>query len=91
MNIWINIIYRHNHETQFYSDMTHEALLDELPINLRSELVTLIYKQNNLDRIAFFQDKPPEFLSQILHMLKRITLEKDDVIFSHGNMADESM
>ena len=70
--------------------MTHDTLLEELPTSLRSQLITLIYQQNNMDCIAFFQGKSPEFLNQILPLLKRITLEKDDVIYRDGDWADES-
>ena len=70
--------------------MSHESLLEELPSGLRSQLITLIYQQNNLGVIAFFDGKNPEFLHAILPLLKRITLEKDEVIYRDGDWADES-
>ena len=70
--------------------MSHESLLDELPSGLRSQLVTLIYQQNNLGVIAFFDGKNPEFLHEILPLLKRITMQKDEIIYRNGDWADES-
>ena len=70
--------------------MSHDTLLEELPTSLRSQLITLIYQQNNLGTIAFFHGKSPDFLNHILPLLKRITLEKDDVIYRDGDWADES-
>ena len=70
--------------------MSHDTLLEELPTSLRSQLITLIYQQNNLGCIAFFHGKSPDFLNQILPLLKRITLEADDVIYRDGDWADES-
>ena len=71
--------------------MTHETLLEELPTNMRSQLITLIFKQNNLDSIAFFQGKSPEFLHQILPLLKRVSLAKDELIYRSGDWVDESI
>ena len=70
--------------------MSHDTLLEELPTSLRSELITLIYQQNNLGVIAFFHGKDPEFLNEIMPHLRRITLEKDEIIYRDGDWADES-
>ena len=70
--------------------MSNESLMEELPTSLKSELITLMYQQNHLDSIAFFQGKSPDFLNLILPLLKRIALEKDDVIYRDGDWADES-
>ena len=86
----VTYLFRNNHETQFYSEMSQDILLEELPAHLRSQLITLIYKENNLDIIKFFQGKSPDFLNQILPLLKRITLSQDEVIYQYGDWADES-
>ena len=70
--------------------MTHEALMDELPTNMRSQLSTLIFKQNGLDSIAFFNDKSPEFLNQLLPLIKRVWLGKNELIYRVGDWVDES-
>ena len=91
MNIIYIYIYRNNHETHFPTDMSQNALLEELPQSLRSEVMTLIYQQNNLGVIAFFQGKHPEFIHNILPLLKPLTFEKDDIIYRDGDWADESI
>ena len=70
--------------------MNYDSLLEELPSSLRSQLITLIYNENKLDVITFFQNQHPNFLNSILPLLKRISVEKDEVIFNDGDMADES-
>ena len=90
IHICINILYRNNHETHFYSDMNYESLLEELPSSMRAQLVTLIFQENKLGVIKFFKKQNPNFLSMILPLLKRITVEKDDVIYKDGDMPDES-
>ena len=70
--------------------MNYDSLLEELPSALRSQLITLIYNENKLDVITFFQNQHPNFLNSILPLLKRISVEKDEVIFNDGDMADES-
>ena len=86
--ILLNI--RNNHETNFYSDLDHESLLEELPPSIRSELVTLLYEQNNIGAIAFFHGKSPDFMNEILPMLKHMTLEKNEILYRDGDWADES-
>ena len=70
--------------------MNYESLLEELPSSLRAQLVTLIFDENKLGVIKFFQKQNPNFLNMILPLLKRITVEKDEVIYKDGDMADES-
>ena len=71
--------------------MSHETLMEELPSSLRGELIGLIFKKNNLGSIAFFHGKCPYFINDLLPMLKRITLEKDEVIYRYGDYIDESI
>ena len=87
----IIIISRNNHETQFYSDMNYDSLLEELPSALRSQLITLIYNENKLDVITFFKNQQPNFLNSILPLLKRISVEKNEIIYNDGDIADESI
>ena len=71
--------------------MNHETLMEELPTTLRSQILSLIFQKNNLGSIAFFHGKSPYFICDILPLLKRITLEKDEVIYRHGDYIDESL
>ena len=64
--------------------------MEELPTNLRIQLLSLIFDKNNLHSIAFFSGKSPYFIADILPLLKRITLEKDEVIYGQGDWIDES-
>ena len=64
--------------------------MEELPSSLRSQLLSLIFKKNNLGVIAFFHGKSPYFINDILPKLRRITLEKDELIYRYGDYIDES-
>ena len=70
--------------------MNYDSLLDELPSTLRAQLITLIYNENKLDTIRFFENKHPNFLNAILPLLKRVSIEKNEVIYNDGDLADES-
>ena len=70
--------------------MNHETLMEELPSSLRLQLLSLIFKKNNLGAISFFHRKSPYFINDILPLLKRITLEKNEVIYHYGDYIDES-
>ena len=71
--------------------MSHETLMEELPTNLRIQLLSIIFEKNNLHSIKFFEGKNPYFIIDILPMLKRISLEKDEVIYGQGDWIDESI
>ena len=71
--------------------MKHDALMEELPSSLKNQLLSLIFKKNNLGTIAFFHGKSPYFINEILPLLKKITLEKDEPIYRYGEYIDESI
>ena len=86
-----NIVSRTNHEGHLFSDISHQALMDDLPASLRTQLMKLIYKKNNFGVVEFFKYKRPDFLNEITPMLKRIKVEKDEIIYRDGHWPDESI
>eukprot|EP00347_Sterkiella_histriomuscorum_P009438 403341214 len=66
-----------------------ERLLAELPPSLKSEVVSHTHG-NIIQGIKFFQDKNPDFLWQVLPLLKNMKIYKGDILYSQGDHADES-
>jgi hypothetical protein len=58
-----------------------ENLLMELPPSLKSEVVSHTHG-NIIQRIGFFSDKNPDFLWQILPLLKPLKIYKTEILFS---------
>lgn len=56
-------------------------LLAELPPSLRSEVVSHTH-YNIIKGINFFQQKSPDFLWQVLPLLKQMKIYKGDVLYS---------
>ena len=81
---------KNNHKTQFYSDMDYNTILDELPPSLRSQLATVIYTGNQLGEIEFFKTQHPNIIQSLLPLLKRIMIKEDEIIYHHGDLAEES-
>ena len=73
----------------FYSSIDQENLLEELPAAMRAEVITLTHRKT-LEKIKFFKGKNPNFLLEILPVLRRISMCKGEVLFSEGDWADES-
>ncbi|CDW71963.1 cation channel family protein [Stylonychia lemnae] len=65
-----------------------ERLLNELPPSLKSEVVSHTHG-NIISGIKFFQDKNPDFLWQVLPLLKNMKIYKGDTLYSQGDHADE--
>ena len=78
----------HNHEQNIYSWFSHDSLLKELPASLRTE-ISLHMHQKIVERVGFFQDKDPGFISYIVPTLKNITFKSGEVMFQEGDYADE--
>ena len=56
-------------------------MLLELPPSLKSEVVSHTHG-NIIQGIKFFSDKNPDFLWQILPLLKPMKIYKGDILFS---------
>ncbi|CAG9335933.1 unnamed protein product [Blepharisma stoltei] len=65
-----------------------DALIEDLPINLRTQLLIVIYKQF-LENNAFFEDKQAHFVAYIAPLLKPYKAEEGDHIYKTGDLATE--
>jgi CRP-like cAMP-binding protein len=65
-----------------------EKLLNDLPASLRSEVVKHTHG-TIINRIHFFKDQNLDFLWAILPMLRPISIQAKDIIYSHGDHSDE--
>jgi CRP-like cAMP-binding protein len=68
--------------------LDEEILLQELPTNIRAEVANYTY-QNVFQNIKFFKDKDPAFILSFLPCLKRISAEKDEILYNQGKIAEE--
>ena len=64
-------------------------LLSKLPKALNLEL-TIIMHQEVIQKIPFFQNRNPHFISHICPMLKPIKIDMDEYIFKENDPIDES-
>jgi len=78
----------HNHEQNVYSWFSHDSLLKELPASLRTEISLHMHKKI-VEKVVFFQDKDPGFISYIVPTLKHITFKSEELMFAEGEYADE--
>lgn len=78
----------HNHERNIYSWLSQDTLLKELPAALRTEIAQYMYK-DIIEKVAFFQDKDPGFISFILPHLRSVCFKSGEVIFQQNEHADE--
>ena len=66
-------------------------LLEELPPSLRSDVVALLFHRNQIDNIQFFKTKDPNFLLEILPLLKQLSIDQNEIIYKEGDWTDESI
>ena len=85
------LLSRANHDTQFNLYMDQEMLLEELPPALRSDVVALLFHKHQIDNIQFFRTKDPNFLLEILPVLKQLSIEQNEIIYKEKDWADESI
>lgn len=78
----------HNHEQNVYSWFSHDSLLKELPASLRTEISLHMYKKI-VEKVSFFQDKDPGFISYIVPTLKHISFKSGELMFTEGDYSDE--
>ncbi|CAG9327285.1 unnamed protein product [Blepharisma stoltei] len=63
-----------------------DSLIEDLPINLRTQLLIVIYKKI-LENNAFFENKQPQFVAYIAPLLKPFRVEEGDHIYKAGEVA----
>ena len=80
----ITLTYKHFKLSAF----TRDALVSELPAYLMNE-VSLHMHKKVVDKVIFFQDKSPTFLSFIIPKLKSETLQMNEFLYRLGDYADE--
>ena len=61
----------------------------QLPTNLGIEISYTVHK-DIVYHINFLQDKPKAFIATLGPLLKPLHVNKDEIIFSEGDSADES-
>jgi CRP-like cAMP-binding protein len=78
----------HNHQENIYSWFDKEALLKELPASLRKNISIHIHKKV-VGQISFFQDKDPQFISNVVPKLKNVHMQLGEILFKEGDHAEE--
>ncbi|CAG9312626.1 unnamed protein product [Blepharisma stoltei] len=78
----------HNHQENVYTWFDKDALLKELPASLRREISIHMHKRI-VEKIAFFQDKDPQFISLIVPKLKNVHMQSGEILFKDDDYAEE--
>ena len=78
----------HNHQENVYSWFDKDELLKELPASLRREISIHMHKKL-VEKINFFQDKDPQFISYVVPKLKNVRMVASEVVFKEGDYAEE--
>ena len=81
-------ILRQNSATAYNTYFDQEALLEELPPALKNEVLSCTHRKI-LNSFAFFKNKPPQFVMDILPLFRPFSLLKDEAIFRKGDVAEE--
>lgn len=74
--------YNYNHNVFSWSEM--HQFLKELPSKLYSQVYRHIFK-DVLENIAFFKNKPPEFISDIMPLMKTVVVHEGYELYSYGS------
>ena len=74
--------YNYNHNVFSWSEM--HQFLKELPSKLYSQVYRHIFK-DVLENIAFFKTKPPEFISDIMPLMKTVVVHEGYELYSYGS------
>ena len=72
----------------FKTDQQKNQFLADLPLNLRTELSVIMYK-DLISGIEFFKNKPDRLIAFIGPLLKPLKVGKDEYIFTEGEYANE--
>ena len=78
----------HNHQENVYSWFDKDALLKELPASLRREISIHMHKKI-VEKISFFQDKDPQFISYVVPRLKNVRMQAGELLCKEGDYAEE--
>ena len=70
------------------SSLDTEELLDELPTGLRTQVTMYMHKQT-LNKICFFWHKDPAFLSEIVSIIKKMTIPEGELVYKINDPTDE--
>ncbi|CAG9329138.1 unnamed protein product [Blepharisma stoltei] len=65
-----------------------DEILEDLPLNLRTQLLLVIYQQM-LENNAFFEHKPSYFVAYVAPLLKPQRVEEGEIIYKKGDFASE--
>jgi CRP-like cAMP-binding protein len=63
-------------------------LLKELPASLRREISIHMHKKI-VEKISFFQDKDPQFISYVVPRLKNVRMQAGEILCKEGDYAEE--
>ena len=77
-----------NYEENIFSWFDQDSLMNELPNSLRTE-VSLHMHHKIVEKIYFFQDKDPGFISYMVPKLRTICLQAGDYLYKEHEYPDE--
>ena len=77
-----------NNHRENHMQVDQEKLLEELPSNLRAEVVTQTHGEI-INKIKFFENKDPDFLWSILPLLKQMKVYPQECLYNQADHADE--
>ena len=77
-----------NSETANSSIFNQELLLGELPSALKNEVLNITHRKI-LNSFAFFEDKPPQFILDIIPKFKHMLLTQDEALYRKGDWVEE--
>lgn len=77
-----------NYEENIFSWFDQDSLMNELPSSLRTE-VSLHMHHKIVEKIYFFQDKDPGFISYMVPKLRTICLQAGDYLYKEHEYPDE--
>ena len=77
-----------NYEENIFSWFDLDALMNELPSNLRNDVSLQMY-HSTVSKIFFFQDKDPGFISYMVPKLRSISLQPGDTLYKEHDYPDE--
>ncbi|OMJ94420.1 hypothetical protein SteCoe_2474 [Stentor coeruleus] len=77
-----------NYEENIFSWFDQDSLMNELPSSLRTE-VSLHMHHKIVEKVYFFQDKDPGFISYMVPKLRTICLQAGDYLYKEHEYPDE--
>ncbi|CAG9311648.1 unnamed protein product [Blepharisma stoltei] len=77
-----------NYEENMFSWFDQDTLMNELPASLRTD-VSLHMHHKIVEKIYFFQDKDPGFISYIVPKLRTVSLQPGEFLYKEYEFPDE--